>query len=399
MSMLSLGKHGPDGIYGAVVDVGSGSVGVAIVASEPKQSAPEIIWSHRELTNIKDIESLQAASKDITTAIINAFLELGSKGGKALRKYDPKASITDIQVTISAPWSYTISKTVSFEDKETFKVTTTLFEDLETTAKKEIQAVLDSNEVMKKLGLQVVAESTRNVTANGYLINEPNDQMVTTLSLSHIDAVCEERMITVIEDAKEKVFPRADLRINTFANTFYNTLTHLNPESTEICLVDITAEATELGIVRDSTLQYVTHIPYGTHTLAREISGLCGIPKSEALAYIRNPESTVSIQLPDAKRLEFTAIIKAYEEKLADLFKRTGDSLSIPKTIYLHTDVATESFFKDRITGATQQSTKTSHAIHLITSKLFATAQTSDTAILLSAFVFHKINTDPTFKL
>ncbi len=397
--MFSLGKHGPDGKYGAIIDIGSGSVGVAVVVSEPGQKLPKVIWTHREHTSIKDIESIQAASKDITTAIINAFLEVSNTGGKKLREYDKGAKIAEVQITISAPWSYTISKTVNFEDPVMFKVTQALLDDLEATAKKEIAAVLESNDVMSKLGLSVISESTLNITANGYLINHPDDQMVNTLSLSQIDGVAEEKMLAVVYDAKDKVYPKAKQNTHTFMNVFFSTLTNLHPQSTEICLIDVTAEAVELGIVRDGILQYVTHIPYGTYTIAREISGLCSIPKTEALAYIKNTDALLLPNLSTAKEAEFKAIIDSFEEKIADLLKRTGDALSIPKTIYIHTDSLSEVFYKKRIVNATKRATQADHSVHLITSKLFGKSDSSDSAILLSAFVFHKKNIDSTFRM
>lgn len=116
--MLGLGKHGPDGRYGAILDIGSGSVGVAIVASDPLQKNPEIVWSHRERMLLRDTDTIEQSAKHITTALLNTILTLGSEGIRALRQHEKNSSIETMQVTISAPWSYTITKTVSYTHEE-----------------------------------------------------------------------------------------------------------------------------------------------------------------------------------------------------------------------------------------------------------------------------------------
>lgn len=395
--MFGLGKHGPDGRYGVIVDVGSGSVGIGLIASDPLQAVPEVIWTHRERTAIRDIEQLDDSAKDISTALVNAFLILGSQGFTALRAHDAKAQIDEVQVLISAPWSYTIAKSISSTDEHPFEVTKSLVEELIRRAEKEALALIDTNHIMDTLGLEVVSSATINITANDYTVHEPFGQEVRKITITHLNGVAQKKLLSALTEAVDKVIPDSTVKTSTFMFAYYQTLASLYPDTSEICLIDITAEATELGIVRDGALRYVTHMPYGTYTLAREIAGLCAIPKEEALGYIRSDTVDVTTALSEAKLTELEAIVGAYEEKLSDLFSRTGDTLAIPKTLFVHTDSATESFFKQRIAAATSKPHKSDHAIHFITSKLFENPGNFDSALLLSAYVFHKKLTDHTF--
>ena len=97
---------------------------------------------------------------------------------------------------------------------------------------------------------------------------------------------------------------------------FYCVLRQLAPDTTEVCLIDITHEATEIGIVRDGILKYVTHVPFGTFTIARDIASLCKVPNEEALAYLRG--NTALEQTRDnlkAFAKTNTNYIKAVEEQ------------------------------------------------------------------------------------
>ena len=98
---------------------------------------------------------------------------------------------------------------------------------------------------------------------------------------------------------------------------------------------------------------------------------------------------------------EIKSVFAAYTDRLSELFKETGDSLSIPKKIYLHADQKSEPLFMDLVEKAIKKSTKCPANIKLITPALQDLAMpsdeqtpqtTSDTALLASAQFFHKQN-------
>jgi hypothetical protein len=166
---------------------------------------------------------------------------------------------------------------------------------------------------------------------------------------------------------------------------FYRVLKDLHPDTSEICLIDITDEATEIGIVRDNILKQTTHVPIGMYTLAREIASACNIPKEDAYTYIK--DGTVVQTDKNAAAIE--GIFASYESSIAELFSRTGDSLSIPKTLFLHTAKTTEDFFAKRLKEAAKRSTGSTHTVHLFTSELLGDTAMEDTALALSSYYFH----------
>jgi hypothetical protein len=172
---------------------------------------------------------------------------------------------------------------------------------------------------------------------------------------------------------------------------YYHILKHLTPDTTDCCLVDITNEATEIGIVRDNILRHTSHVPYGAFTLAREIAAMTDLPKEEAYAFLRGGSAFVLQKLTASKQAELKAIVSAYQDKVADLFKQTGDTLSIPKTIYLHRDADSEPFFLEHISAAATKATGMKHTLQPITTELLGgTNTTNDTAMLLSSAYFHQ---------
>lgn len=383
-------KDTPQKTCGVIIDVGSGSVGAAIIISNAVKQKPDIIWSHREHVLIKDIASTDVSMKEITTSIINIFLQLGSDGSKKLHAVAPDLAITSIQVTISAPWTYTVTKRVNFNDEHPFEVDTELIEELSKAAENQAFSAVLESEVFQKSQLEIIDNKTIGITVNGYSVPETASIKTREISLAHITAIAHKKIITVLEESRTKMFPKSNLVTHSFMYAYYDVLKNLNPDTAEACIIDVTSEATEIGIIREGILTHVTHIAYGTFSIAREIALLCKIPKDEAYTYIKGGTSFVETKLSASKKAELDIIIEGYEDRVTELLKTTGDTLSIPKTVFLHTDAATEPFFVHHIEKAARKATAMNHTIHPITSLLFEEPPEGDTALLLSAHLFHK---------
>ncbi len=377
-----------------IVDIGSGSVGLAIIISDVLEPKPEIVWTHREYSLIKDVDSITWSLREINTTIINAFLRLSSDGLKALREHETPLPLETLQVVVCAPWTYTVTKTVHYTEEHPFTITESLVEELaEAASKKAVEAALKES-MIQSSGLVTINNETIGVIANEYVLEDYENLTSRDLTLVQLTAVTNQRIIDTILEVQEKIMPRSELVTNSFMAMFYTVMRQSHPDTTECCLVDVTNEATEIGIIRDNLLRHTTHAPYGAYTLTREIAALAKIPKEEAFAYVRGGGAFVLSKLSEAKQAELDIIIETYEDKIAELFKQTGDTLSVPKTIYLHCDADTEAFFVERLKHAAEKATKMKHSIHPITTTFVqADAPRGDTAVLLSANYYHQTHT------
>lgn len=381
---LNLGFKNLSTDYGAVVDVGSGSVGVAIIEINHSKSYPKIVWSHRERMAVGG--SNTSVEQRLNSAILNAFLVLGNDGVRYLNEHDG-GKISNIQVSFSAPWSYTISRTIHMQADKAFRVDRELLNELVEKASDQAKSHITENLLSGKLALETVANKTVSITENGYQVSEPYHDNINKLSVSQLIAMVSKDLYDHILLNSEKILPNAEVHINTFMYFYYRSLQRLAPKTAEACLIDITAESTELGIIRNGVLESSTNINYGLYTLAREISKTCNLPPEAALSCIKDNGVQAKIGLDTEKQAYIDNAIDAYEKELVDLFIRTGDSLSLPKTIFMHTDHRYENFFSERIRNAAHLSTKTDHSVHLVTSKFFTPETDTDSALLLSAYV------------
>ena len=376
--------------YGVIIDVGSGSVGMALLFSDPSSTEPQILWSHRERMLIRAEDRLDTTKKLMATTILKAFLELGNDGLKALRQFDKSATVAEIFVSIAAPWSYTVVKTISLNQEKKFRVTKKLIDELSLKATAQGKEAASKDVLVKKLSLTQIGTTTISASVNDYVTRDALNNEAQKLTLTQLTELAENTIVEALRSAADKILPGARLELNTFMDTYYSALNALKPDTSEICLIDITAEATELGIVRNNILEYVTHVPFGSYTIARKIATATSILKEEALGYLRENDIDSTKALSESKREKLKTVVEEYENTISELFRRTGDALSIPKTIFMHTDAAAESFFQTHLREAAKRTTGLEHKIHPMTGKYFKPSAEHDSAILLSAYVFHK---------
>ncbi len=399
MSFFSIGNSADR--YGVIIDIGSGSVLTAIVHSNPSKTHPQIVWSHREHALLRDIDSLEQSAKAVMTALVNASMQLDAEGRKVLYEYDKKAKLSEIQCSISAPWSYTVTKNINYNQEFEFEVTEDLIDELIDTIQNKITTDVKENETLLQLGLQVVSRMNMSLLVNGYRIENPYGGKAKSITISRTNVVSQKYLIDAIDEMNDKLFREANCHKISFILMLYSVTKSLFKQTHDVSLIDITDEATEIGVVRDGVLTYCTHAPFGAFSLAREISNITKVPLHEAFGYLHTEKPyTFMDTLTKSQKDEVELVFESYISKITSLFQETGDALSIPKQISLHSDLNSEALFMDLLDKAVKRSIKTEPNIVSISSEIIAktykssTSDTTetipiDTALLLSAQFFH----------
>jgi cell division ATPase FtsA len=237
---------------------------------------------------------------------------------------------------------------------------------------------------------------------NGYRVTNPEGEKAFSLEIAQATVVAQQYLIDAILEMHDKLFPTTKMQQVSFILMLHATLRDLVPKADELCLIDITYEATEIGIVRDGVLRYSTHIPFGMFSLARELAEISNQPLHESFAAVRsgNIDSIVS-RLTEDKAKEVEEMLNVYVNKISELFHETGDTLSIPKHIALHIDHAAEPLFAELIKSATKRATHIEHVLMSVSEEIVdkeyrtelakhVGTMCEDTALAVNATFFHK---------
>jgi len=369
--------------YGLLVDIGSGSVGLAVCHSGD-QKHPNIVWSHREHIPLRNIESVSDSSRAIITSLMHSMMEFEGEGRTALNAYNARAKITTVQATVAAPWVYTTTRTVKFNQDEPFEITKGLINDLATAAGQQAIDEFNQQHSLKSLGITETSRCALDTYANGYRLTEPNRQLASEVTVTHATTLVRTEIIEAIEEMNQKLFGATKLRITSYMLANYFATRLLIPHVYDVCLVDVTDEATEIGIVRDGSLQYSTHVAFGRSSLAREVAAATNVPLHEAFTSFPTTQAIQANQ-------ELQTIFAAYTTRIKELFKETGDRLTIPKNIYLETGASVEATFQRLIQTAAVAASKGPVQITSIKDSLLQQKKytSNDAPLLVAASFFH----------
>lgn len=394
---------------GLLIEVGSGSILAAIVVSDDNFSHPNIVWTKREYASLSNKFDFEHNIKNILTLLMNSMIAADSEGRRELQNSYPNLNITTIQVAISAPWAYTISKIAEFEQDTTFTITNALINNLIEKAGEHTNLVLKESEKIHNTGLTIMTRATTDITANGYHTMTPIGQTASVVTLTEVTAIAEKLITNAIDDLKHKVFSGAKLERYSTMLVFHSVIKDLYQDMTEYCLVDLSYEATEIAIVREGVLQYTTHTDIGVNTLIRNLANRLNTPEGDAVSVFKKIYSTDNIEsLTENEKSALNSLMSEYQTALESLFHETGDSLAIPKVLFLHCDYLQERFFDDYLINAAKSATSSSHTVHTLShdimlrnytgdSKIRLIKQNIDTGILMHAQFFHKQEETPEF--
>lgn len=389
--VFGLGKHGPDGVYGVVMIIGSGSVRVAIVASDPTADTYEIVWSYTERTYVHPARTSQGSEKGIITALMNATLELGSAGVRSLKNHDPLGKIGSVHAHFTAPWSHTLSTGASIVRPEPFLITPDIIDELIEVTKKQARDRYESLKESGEINLTLITQKTLRVLENGYEVKHLRKNQVTEVALTELIGLVRSALHTAWSDAIESILPEVPRFAYTFMDTL-NVVREVHAQSlAHAILADITAEATEVCVVHDGIPVHTTSIPIGLYTLARRISALMNISHEEALGYFRENQTNIFLAASEEKKLAIEQMNLEYRATLTELFIRDyGDTLRLPSVVFVRNEALTDRYFGDGLKHAIEVSGTPNIDVRSILSLWFPETGSIDPALSLAASVFHK---------
>ncbi len=364
MGLFSGRKAAPTG--GATIEINSGGVVLSVIVRNTGKRHPTLVWSTRELTSFTITKTREESYKQLMSALMAAMMRLG-QGAKTLRETHG-LTIDDVLVIVGAPWSFTVSKEIVYQEPAPFTVTKELIENLVSAAIKKIEEDLVEDHKAKLNALTILDRRTTNYLLNGYPVEKPFGLKAETLVVSEMSTLADTAVYKNSVELCSKVLARADIQGTSSMVTLFAIADQLFPGTADYCLVDISYEATELAIVRNRLVRYATHAPVGLNTVARALGKQLNLPEGEAQAMLREPYfSTARERMSQAEQTAVETIFAEYRTVLATLFHETGDNLSIPKVIFLHGHNSSELFLKVLVSDAAKAATNITHTVHELT--------------------------------
>ena len=388
--MFSLRRGNKRAVYGALIDIGSGTVGVGIVVSNPENPTPTLIYTHRILMRVTEHKATADIDvRKVREALVSATLILSQEGYQALREYDPNARITELFVTCASPWAYTMVRNVRYENDEPFKITQAIIDDLVETAESEIVDHVRKNITLGASEFEIIERTTVDITVNDYHVSDPIHVTGSVVSLSHVAGVIPKEIVTSIREIQDKIFPDTDLHLHTSILGMYCVIRDIFPKMHNYAIIDVTGEATECALVENNILIENTHTPQGSNSFVRNIIQKTNRPVADIQTHLR------AYGDKETEVMEFKEEIESYKKGIAEVVNRIREQRLFPGEIIVTAHRPYTTFFARTITEAITETLGKKLSVHTVETILTdetREGQEEDVYLALIARFFHKVH-------
>lgn len=259
-----------DGQTKLVIDIGSGSIGSAIITTGKKNTV-----------NFSTRYELEYGDQ----VHFGTLLEKMFIGVEHTLKQLPKKNIDHISIYLHSPWHTVHTKNVSIHKEKAFSITPKM---IESVTHDEVESFV-KNDKDKFPGYEklVVIESTvPEIKINGYHVEDPfekkcvNCDFLISLALAPRDIVDD---IVKICSKFIKV-SSSDISFHSATIAFAHICSNLYGKNDSLMILDVGSELTDISIIKNRALSSGISFVGGTHDVVRKISEYLKTSFSDSLS-------------------------------------------------------------------------------------------------------------------
>lgn len=314
-----------------VVDVGSGSIGTALVRLE-KGSTPFILGTSREVIPFQEKLNVQRFVTLMQDSLIHAT--------DAVMKANKNIVPDVVMFGLASPWNTSQTRLVHLDQPEDFLVTEKgLRQIIEKEGGLFTSAPFDPNgpkELMKNV---LIESRAMQVKLNGYEVATPVGRKARELDIALYLSVMPERIKESFETTVLKLWPHAELRFHSFMYAAFNAVRDTFAESASFIVVDVAGEVTDVALVRDNVLLESLSFPLGYHAITRMTMRELGLQNAAAETEVHlylegksDGERTVAMEQIFAK------VIREWKLLFVGALTQLSEQYPIPHIIYHFVD-------------------------------------------------------------
>jgi len=379
-----------------MVDVSSTGVAAAIVLSKVGAPKPVVVWT-KAVPGMPSSEfHLASQTRQILNTLTKLTAALESNGLPSFMVHHPRLRLTNTLVSISAPWSYTLPTPVVYQAPQPFMVTKKNFQQLLTTATAQIQASAEKKTLFKELELEILAGETTGVAANDYATKNPLGQVVHRLEFNSDITVAHGKLVTAVRRLQNTVAPATKLTIRSFMYCMQQqALTHTVPEQL-YGLIDVSGEATEIGVVSDQQLRVSRNNELGINELVRNLSHVSHQPFTSAYTMLLEESNGQQPKLTTSQKRAWQQVISKYLTTQSDLINRCAQAVELPNHFILYSNPPTHDIALSVVRGVIDQKLPGA-TVSLVSDKVLDVIVNDEPRLAILASAFHNQTQQPQY--
>lgn len=349
MKLFSFGKENHEGDLVAIFDIGSASVGGALVAY-PKKGKPVVFYTTRAEMPIEEDLDPGNLRFFMRKALDESARRIADEGIAGLHETAYAGSAPQHAYTVlGAPW-YALHVHTTHRSADTpFEVTESHIHDL---IEESTRAFQEDEQVKELVGDAEVTQLEKHATSialNGYETSKPVGKEAKTIEAATVMSVAPRRIVDTIKEVIESTLPIEPdhMSFHSFPVALFDTVRDLVTDGGEHFLgIDVSGELTDVIAVRDGAIKHVGSFPVGKRTLLREVAHALNTTTDEALTIMRaEAEKALDKETPKKTQRAIKKAKELWVKQLVETLERMDDEAALPYMVYLTADDNAEPIF------------------------------------------------------
>ncbi len=329
-----------DGLV-VIIDIGSGSVGGALVSLNRDQK-PKILFRVRKPIVFQNKFKFERFLSAMLLATDHVLEELNKASSER-----PQQAFC----ILAAPWYVSQSRIARFEDKKTFVVTEKKVNDL-------IMSEIDNlkkkfNEHYKNFTeskAEIIEVENIHMKLNGYETNSPYGKKTKKLEAYLYISMSADQVLRSLRQKVRKTFGLDNVFFNSFSLAAFDTIRDIYSEKQNFIFIDIGGEMTDVSVTRDGILVETLSFPLGRNFLLRTIANELQTVKEEAFSLFNlYMEKKTSDTYPRKMKNALAYVEKEWSEAFHKTLGSLASRVSLPGYIFVIADIPFGKWFSEVI--------------------------------------------------
>jgi len=323
----------------AILDIGSASVGGAIVAIK-KGSEPQVLFSIRENMVFQKDLNLER----FTSAMLQSLGLVLNK----LEKYTGDKP-RDFFCVLSSPWYESKTKIINVNENKNFTVTEKMLNEI---LKKESDIFSSSvNNVGNVKDLVTIIDLKNiQIKLNGYDTPNPYGKYAQNMDIALFIGLGSKKVIEAIKNKISKIFYIKNITFSTFSLASFSTVRDIFSDKNNFIILDITGEVTDVSLVQDNVLIKSSSFPLGKNFIVRKIASEMNTTVEEAGSLFNMLNSN---KINNETKNSLSVILDGVRKEWLDEFTKSivamSKERSISSTIFFTADSNVSSWFVESL--------------------------------------------------
>ncbi len=262
-----------------VVDVGSGSIGAALVRLDHGVE-PFIVATSRETIPFQEKLNVQR--------FVTLMQESLDKATDGVMKEHAEIIPTEVFFALASPWNTSQTRLVHLDQPDDFLIT-----------EKGFRQIIDKESALftttpfdpsgpKELLKNILIESrAMQVKLNGYEVAAPIGRKAQELDIALYLSVMPERIRDSFVQTTTRRWPHITPHFHSFMFAAFNAVRDTFAESASFIIVDVAGEVTDVALVRDNVLLESLSFPLGYHAITRMTMRELGLQNAAAISEVQ----------------------------------------------------------------------------------------------------------------